>query len=244
MKNMLIAAAAALSLSAMTLGACSPPAADAPEAAGPITPVATEAPAGTYASDPYHTSVTFRIKHMGLSYYTARFTKADITLMLDPSNPTAASVNATIDPTSIRTDFSGDYRATHPGTTFATFDQSIAQDPNLLNAGQFKEISFQSTSVTLTGPNTADIVGDLTMRGVSKPVTLQATFNGGYASHPMMPGSSPMVGFSARGSFNRSDFGISFGLPAEGSEIGVGDAIEVLIEAELAQPSAAAGTHP
>lgn len=243
MKTMLIAASAALLLSGMTLSACSPPAPEAPEA-GPIEPVATDVPAGTYASDPYHTSVTFKIKHLGLSFYTARFTEADITLMLDPANPEASSVNATINPTSIRTDFSGDYRASHPGTPYSTFDQSLAQNPDVLNAGQFSAISFQSSSVTLTGPNTADVVGDLTLRGVSKPVTLHATFNGGFATHPMMQGAPPMVGFSARGTFNRSDFGLTYGLPAEGSEIGVGDQIEVLIEAEFAQATAPAGAHP
>lgn len=243
MKTTLIAASAALLLSGATLAACSPPAPEAPEA-GPAAPVATEAPAGTYASDPYHTSVTFKIKHMGLSFYTARFTEADITLMLDPANPQASSVNATIDPTSIRTDFSGDYRASHPGTPYASFDQSLAQNPDLLNAGQFNEISFQSTGVTLTGPNTADVTGDLTLRGVSKPVTLHATFNGGYAAHPMMPGSPPLVGFSARGTFNRSDFGIDFGLPAPGTEVGVGDQIEVLIESEFQLATAPAGAHP
>jgi polyisoprenoid-binding protein YceI len=62
-------------------------------------------------SDPYHSSLTFKIDHMGLSHYTVRFTKFDATLDLDPAKLASSSVTVSIDPTAVRTDCSGDFRA-------------------------------------------------------------------------------------------------------------------------------------
>jgi polyisoprenoid-binding protein YceI len=78
------------------------------------------------------------------------------------------------------------------------------------------------------------ITGDLTLHGVTKPVVLEATFNGGYAGHPMDP--HARIGFSARGTFNRSDFGMVYGIPAPGTTMGVSDAVNVTIEAEFSGP--------
>jgi polyisoprenoid-binding protein YceI len=66
-----------------------------------------KAPKGTYKNDPYHSSLTFKIDHMGLSHYTARFIKFDATLDLNPAKLGASSVTVNIDPTSVRTDYSG-----------------------------------------------------------------------------------------------------------------------------------------
>jgi polyisoprenoid-binding protein YceI len=89
--------------------------------------------------------------------------------------------------------------------------------------------------VNVTGPNTAEVTGDLKLRGVIKPVTLQVTFNGGYAGHVYEP--NARIGFSARGTFKRSDFGISYGIPEPGSNMGVSDEIAVTIEAEFTGPA-------
>lgn len=231
MRALFLSAAAALALAA-----CSQPAttttAETTEAAV-TAPVRVEAPAGTYTSDPNHTSVTFRANHLGLSNYTARFVESDITLDIDPANPSEARVAATIDPTSIRTDFPGDYRGTHAGTPFNSFDEALAQDANWLDAGDHPEITFQSTSVTPTGPTTATVEGNLTLKGVTRPVTLEATYNGSMAQHP--GAGAGAIGFSARGTIKRSEFGITFGIPPEGSTMGVSDDIEVVIESELLQ---------
>ncbi|CAN5444608.1 hypothetical protein BH10PSE4_BH10PSE4_28110 [soil metagenome] len=100
---------------------------------------------------------------------------------------------------------------------------------------KYPAITFRSTQVVVTGPNTAKITGDLTLHGVTKPVVLEASFNGGYAGFEMDP--HARVGFSAHGVFKRSDFGMGFGVPAPGSTMGVGDEVDVRIETEFSGPA-------
>jgi polyisoprenoid-binding protein YceI len=192
------------------------------DAAGPIMPAPTEAPAGTYTLDRSHASLLFRVNHLGFSHYTARFTRFDAELDFAPSDPAASSVTATIDATSIETD--------HPDPAF-DFDAQL-QDEHWLNTARFPQMTFRSTAVELTGPNTARIAGELALHGVTQPVTLAVTFNGGYAGHALDP-LGARIGFSARGSLMRSAFGISEGIPPPGSSFGVGDDVEILIEAEF-----------
>ena len=107
--------------------------------------------------------------------------------------------------------------------------------PEFLDAAQFPEISFRSTRVERTGADTARIIGDLTLHGITKPVTLEARFNGGYEGFELDP--NGRIGLSARGEFNRSDFGMGYGVPPEGTNMGVSDAVEVIIEAEFTGPA-------
>jgi polyisoprenoid-binding protein YceI len=218
---------------ALTLAACSQPAADkAPEAkapqAAPGAEVKTTATAGVYDLDKTHASVTFRVNHLGMSRYTARFTGIDGKLNFDPANPAAMSIEASVDTRSIKTDY--------PNPT-PDFDAELA-GPNWLDAARFPKITFKSTSVEPTGPNTAKVTGDFSLHGVSKPLVLDVTFNGGYDGAPMDPGSR--VGFSAQGKIKRSDFGVSYGVPQPGSTFGVGDEVEIQIEAEFTKPKPAA----
>jgi polyisoprenoid-binding protein YceI len=192
----------------------------------PITPAPTEAPAGTYTLDRSHASVLFRVNHLGFSYYTARFTRFAAQLQFDPADPEASSVTATIDATSIETD--------HPDPAF-DFDAQL-QDEHWLNTARFPQMTFRSTAVELTGPNAARIIGELTLHGVTRPVILAATFNGGYAGHPLDP-LGARIGFSARGSLLRSAFGMVEGIPLPGSNFGVGDAVEIPVEAEFTRPA-------
>ncbi len=195
-------------------------------AADPIAPVATGVPAGSYTLDRNHASLLFRINHLGFSHYTARFTRFDAKLALDPAHPAASSVTATIDPSSIETD--------NPDPTL-DFDHQL-QNQDWLYTAQFPQMTFRSTALELTGPNTAHVTGELDLHGVTRPVTLDVTFNGGYASHPMDP-SGARIGFSAHGSLMRSEFGMTVGIPAPGSTFGVGDEVEILIEAEFTRPA-------
>jgi polyisoprenoid-binding protein YceI len=103
-----------------------------------------------------------------------------------------------------------------------------------LDAGQFPEMTFRSSKVEPTGTNTFRINGDFTLHGVTRPVVLEATYNGGYAGHPMDP--HARIGFSAHGSLQRSEFGIAFGIPAPGTTMGVSDKVEIIIEAEFSGP--------
>lgn len=220
-------------LALATLAACSPR--PAGEAKGPAatpevkaTPAATkaprEAPAGVYGMDPHHTSVVFRVPHMGISHYTARFTKADGQLTFDPANPVAQSVTATIDAASVATDYRD--------ADNLDFDAQI--EKQFLDVANYPQITFRSTKVEPTGAETARVTGDLSLHGVTRPVMLEVTYNGGYKAGGIDP--NHRVGFSARGRFKRSDFGIAAGLPAPGTTFGVGDEVEVIIETEFLKP--------
>ncbi len=215
---------------ALTLGACSPqPAAKTETAAtpaaapapAPVKPI--DAPAGAYTIDMMHASVTFRVNHLGFSNYTARFLKFDAQLQLDPANLAASSVSATIDPLSLQ------LNAPPPG-----FQQAIT-GAQWLDAAKFPAITFKSTQVESTGANTMRITGDLTLHGVTHPIVLNAVLNGGYPGFAMDP--HARVGFSAHGSFKRSDFGITIGIPAPGTTMGVGDEVSVDIESEFSGPA-------
>jgi polyisoprenoid-binding protein YceI len=190
--------------------------------AAPIVPAATEAPSGDYKIDKAHTSLIFRVNHIGFSNYTAQFTGIDGTLKLDAKDPTQSSLTATIDPRSLMLN-----------APPAGFLDTLLGD-KWLSAVAFPTMTFRSTRIELTGPNTARITGDLTLRGATRPVTLDATFNGGYAGHPYDP--NARIGFSARGSLKRSAFGVSEGIPPPGSTMGVSDDVTIEIETEFNGP--------
>jgi polyisoprenoid-binding protein YceI len=181
---------------------------------------APQPPAGAYTLDKAHTSVTFRVSHLGFSHYTARFATVDGKLKFDPSAPAAMAVEATIDPTSLALN-----------TPPAGFHDQL-MGKGWFEAAQFPAIAFKSTKVALTGRNTAKVTGDFTLHGVTKPVTLDVTYNGGYPPNAFDPGGA-RVGFSAQGVFKRSAFGMGAGIPAPGSNMGVSDDVEVMIETEF-----------
>jgi polyisoprenoid-binding protein YceI len=183
---------------------------------------------GEYKIDLGHSRLLFRVSHLGFSNYTALFTQFDATLQFDPANPTAMSVMATVDIPSLETHYPD------PALNF----NAIVTGSELFDAAAFPSASFKSTAVTLTGPESADVTGDFTLHGVTKPVTLAVTFNGGWGAMPMDP-SGARIGFSATTHFNRSDFGMGFGVPEPGSEMGVSDRVDIIIEAEFTSVSAA-----
>jgi polyisoprenoid-binding protein YceI len=182
-------------------------------------------PAGTYTLDKLHTSLLFRVSHLGFSSYTGRFTKLDARLEFDPARLASSRVNVTIDPRSISAD-----------NVPESFLEMLA-GKDWLDAGTFSEMSFRSKSVEVAGPNKFRILGDLTLHGVTRPVTLDARYNGGYAQHPFEP--RARIGFSATGRFKRSDFGITNGIPAPGTQMGVSDEVEVILESEFTGPPVA-----
>src|SRR6266478_4948148 len=144
-------------------------------------------------------------------------------------------------------------RASHMGfstytTRFSRFDSAsfemdaapqmcldIMKGPQMLDTAKYPQIVFKSESVRMTGAKSMEISGTLTLHGTTRPMVLAATYNGGY---PGMPNMDPQarIGFSAHGSFKRSDFGITFGVPAPGTTMGVGDLIDFSIEAEFTGP--------
>ena len=103
-----------------------------------------------------------------------------------------------------------------------------------LDVAQLPRMEFASGHIEVTGVNTLRIHGNLTLHGVTRPIALEATFNGGYAGHPMDP--NARIGFSAQGTLKRSEFGIAYGIPAPGTTMGVSDEVDVVIEAEFTGP--------
>jgi polyisoprenoid-binding protein YceI len=179
-------------------------------------------PAGDYKLDPLHSTLIFSVSHLGFSNYTAQFNKFSADLKLDPANSGAAVLNATVDPASLQI----------PAPPAGFLDE--LKGDKWINVAQFPQITFRSTHIAVTGKNAADVTGDLTLHGVTRPVTLKITYNGGYAGHVYEP--NARIGFSAQGVFKRSDFGIAYGIPEPGTTMGVSDEVTVRIEAEFTGP--------
>jgi len=196
----------------------------------PGAPGATEAPAGVYKLDKHHSTLVLRVSHLGYSHYRMQFTNIDGELAFDPKNPTAMKVTASVDPRSLL--------LPDPPTGFK--DTLLGKD--WLDAGAHPQISFRSTKIDMTGPASANVTGDLTLHGVTKPVVLKLTFNGGNPANAM---DGARIGFSGSGMFQRSDFGISYGVPAPGTNLGVGDRIDFTLETEWSsgQPTGPAPAH-
>jgi polyisoprenoid-binding protein YceI len=214
----------------LALTACSQPhpqAADArPQPVAQVPPASTAAiPAGQYTLDRAHASLIFRVNHLGFSHFTARFKRFDARLAFDPANLGAARVSATVDAASLETDY--------PDPAQLDFNAMLT-GAQWLDVTRFPEMTFVSRQVEVTGRNTVRIHGDLTLHGVTQPVALEAVFNGGYAGHPLDP--HARIGFSAHGTLQRSTFGLTYGIPAPGTTMGVGDDVEVVIEAEFTGP--------
>lgn len=180
-------------------------------------------PAGEYVSDQSHTSVVWSVDHMGLSKYTARFTKADAVLNYDPTDVTKSTLKVTIDPRSLETDF--------PNPEQEDFNKKLSEGEEWLNAGKFPQITFTSTKIVKTGKTTAKVIGDMEMMGVKKPLTLNVTFNGAYEKRPVVEDAA--MGFSATTQVKRSDWGF-------GTYVGVlGDTVDVSIQIELTKSTPA-----
>ncbi len=183
------------------------------------TPAPIEAPAGNYVLEKTHSSLHWRIRHMGLSNYTARFKRFDVTLQFDPADFSRSTVQASIDIGSLETDL-----------TTPDFNAELRGDP-FFNVAKFPRATFTSKQVTPTGPRAMRVLGDLVLLGVARPVTLDVVLNGSMKSHPFAK--VPALGFSAKGAIARTAFGLN---PPPVRE-GVGDEVELLIEAEfLKQP--------
>lgn len=186
-----------------------------------LTGVASAEPK-TYALDKSHATVAFELSHLGFSTAHGVFRSFDANLILDEARPAASKVDVTIDAASI-------------DTFFARRDEHL-KSPDFFNVAQFPTIRFVSTSVVRPTPDakTARVTGDLTLHGVTKPVTLDVKLNQ-IGENPI--NKRPTVGFSASGVIKRSDFGITAYVPA------VGDEVRLTIDAEFNQPAPPAPTQ-
>ncbi len=202
-------------------------------AAPPPMPAPSMPPAGDYHLEKAHASLIMRVNHLGFSTYTTRFSRFDAELSFDPKHIAASKVSTTIDADSFEMD----------GAPSMCLD--IMKGEQMLDTKKYPKILFKSENIRMTGAKSMEITGAFTLHGVTRPMVLKATYNGGYAGIPKMDPQA-RVGFSAHGQFKRSDFGIKFGVPAPGTTMGVGDLVDFSIEAEFVGPplaAAAGATH-
>lgn len=164
---------------------------------------------GNYTVDSGHTLVVWTVDHLGFSPYTGIFGDATGSLQLDPKNPNAAKVDITIPVSKVTTASAGlTQHLLRPGKD--------GGKPDFFGAGP-ADARFVSTSVVASGQK-ARITGNFTLNGVTKPVTLDATFYGAGKGPPQM-GGKENVGFKATGSIKRSEFGIGYGVPMVSDEV-------------------------
>ena len=171
---------------------------------------------GSYVLDPAHGKITWSVSHMGFSTYVGQFSDVSANLELNSANPEASSLDA-----SVRMDSVG---------TFSDGLDKHLKTADFFDTASHPTASFRATSIRPTDADSADITGNLTLRGVTRPVVIKADFN--------QAGVNPVnktytVGFDGEAKIKRSDFGISYGLPM------LGDEVTLHLEAEfIAKPAA------
>lgn len=174
-------------------------------------------PSGEYELDKEVSSLTWRVNHFGLSNYTARFAQIDATIYLNPSQLHKSKVMAVISPVSITTDY--------PFKREKDFDHELSYGEKWFNVEKYHTMKFRSTKITITGSNTGKLEGVLSMLGKTKPVTLNVKFNRAIIKHPIHE--KPVIGFSATGTLNRSDWGMDNLIPD------ISDEVEIIIESQF-----------
>lgn len=163
----------------------------------------------TYKLDNPHTQIIFAVSHLGFSMSYGKFLDYDGEITLNRGEPSKSSAHVTIKTGSI--DMGMEKWNAH------------MKNEDFFHVEKYPEMTFKSTSIEVTGEDTAIMTGDLTLLGVTKPVTLHVTHRKS-GKHPMKDVYA--AGFTAEGTLKRSDFGMDYGLPA------VGDEVKLIIEAE------------
>jgi len=191
--------------------ACGSLAAQAPSAPQTAPPAARPAPTNRWSADPAHSAVAFRVRHLGITWVNGSFGQWTPDLNFDPANAEKASVTAKIQSATITT---GNDRR----------DTDLRQ--NYLAVDSFPEIRFVSKHVEQVAPDKLRISGDLTLRGVTRPVVLDADI-GGVIATPM----GRRAAFSATTTIKRQDYGITLNRFMEGAQV-VGDDVRITIDIE------------
>ena len=173
-------------------------------------------PAGLveYEVDPSHTQVMFKVRHMGISTVTGRFNRFAGTFAYDPENPAASWVTATIDAASVDTD--NDRRDNH------------LRSSDFFAADSHPTLTFQSTGVEPAGDGRLKVAGDLSIRGVTKPVVLDVVLEGATLGQ----GGRPMTGWTAETTVDRMDYGLKWNRLTEAGGWVVADEVRIVLEVE------------
>ncbi|RMG26855.1 MAG: polyisoprenoid-binding protein [Armatimonadetes bacterium] len=175
--------------------------------------------------DNVHSSINFSVRHMMISRVRGRFEKWTGTLLFDEENPTQSQVEVTIDAASTNTQ--EQQRDDH------------LRSPDFLDVQNYPNITFKSTAFEPAGENRFRVVGDLTIHGVTKPVTLDVEFHG----RGKDPWGGERIGFSAKTKINRKDFGLEWNQILETGGVLVGEEVEIEIEVEAVKATEAAATQ-
>ena len=174
----------------------------------------------TWKPDPAHTLVEFSAKHMMISTVKGRFTDVDFTLHIDREELTNSSVEASIGAASLQSGI--DYRDNH------------LRSGDFLDAENHSHITFKSTKIERENQDEFKVTGDLTIRGITRPVTLDVEL-GGFGTG--MDGNE-IVGFVAKGQINRKDWGLNWNVALETGGILVGEKIKIEIHGEAIKQAA------
>ena len=174
--------------------------------------------------DPFHTQVEFAAKHLGMMTVRGHFAEVKAVADIDPDHPDASSVEVTMQTASIR--------------THNEARDNDLRSSNFLEVDKFPTIIFKSTRIEAAGTDRYTLTGDLTVKGITHPLTLQVIKYGEF-NDPMM---GHRIAYSASGKINRKEFGLSFNMMLDGRFV-VSDEIQIMIEGELVeqQPGEAAG---
>lgn len=167
-----------------------------------LTRTPAEVQPGAYKLDPDHGKITWSVDHLGFSTYVGQFVNVQADLTLDPANPANSQLTATIPLTEVDSNSDG-------------LDAHL-QTPDFFDTANHPVATFVSRSVTVDAddPSEATVIGDLTLRGVTRPVTMEVEFN--QAGQSM---GAYKAGFDGEATIRRSDFGIDFALPSLGDEV-------------------------
>jgi polyisoprenoid-binding protein YceI len=171
---------------------------------------------GTWKFDPYHTQVEFSAKHLGMMTVRGHFAEVTVTGDIHPEQPELSTVEATINTASIRTH--NEQR-----------DNDL-RSSNFLEIEQHPTITFKSTKIEPAGADRYAVIGDLTIKGITRPVTLDAVKYGEFTD----PSMGHRIGYAAEGQVNRKDFGMRFDMVRDGRFI-VSNEIQIHIEGELVE---------
>jgi polyisoprenoid-binding protein YceI len=174
-------------------------------------------PTGEYKVDLSHASIVWKVSHLGLSNYVARFTEFDSVINYDASDITKSQVTASINPMSIQT--------AYPNAAEKDFNNILATEKDWFNAKTFASINFASTSIVMSTEKTAVMKGNLSFLGITKSISLDVVLNGAMTKQPFT--GKPTLGFSATTNIVRSEFGMGKYVPS------IGDNVEILIEGEF-----------
>ena len=177
--------------------------------------------------DPYHTQVEFAVKHLGMMTVRGHFSDVKTSGTIDPDNPAASNIEVTINVASIKTH--NEQR-----------DNDL-KSSNFLELDKYPTITFRSTKIESAGQDRLNMTGDLTIKGNTRPTTLQVLRYGEFNDPGMM---GHRMAYSAEGQINRKDYGLTMDMMLDGRWV-VGNEVKIMIEAELVeqkqeQPAAAA----